>query len=282
MKIATTPWWQTDVYDGEEAVPAAFRDTAGPNGPALVRAWPDGRTDPGWGAEQFVKNYLSNSFHVKRALKGYDMGTWAFAFVMRGFRMVCIDIDGKNGGLEGARDLGALPPTLAEVSKSGNGYHLFYLVDDEWDEVTGFSLLGDRIALAQGVDVRGTGCVYHFSAQRWNVREPVMLPIHLYDQLTHRDQKIAATQARIEKILSSDDDLEVMMLHDELLSDLAKPMVAGSRNNTLFAIGSQMATAGVPDWADKVEARALQVGLDTQETAKLIRNLTAQAAKNTP
>ena len=63
-----------------------------------------------------------------------------------------------------------LPPTLAETSKSGDGYHLFYLVDEEWDDEKGYGLLGDRIGIEQGVDIRATGCVYHHPQQRWNDR----------------------------------------------------------------------------------------------------------------
>ena len=86
------------------------------------------------GADGFMPRYLRGVFNSRRVVYGYERGKWAYAFVMRSMRLVCVDIDGKNGGLEHAKKLGLLPPTLAETSKSGDGYHLFYLVDEEWDD----------------------------------------------------------------------------------------------------------------------------------------------------
>ena len=58
------------------------------------------------------------------------MGTAAhFAFVMRAqCSLVCIDIDGKNGGLIHApvKLEACCAHTLAGASKSGDGYHLWY------------------------------------------------------------------------------------------------------------------------------------------------------------
>jgi hypothetical protein len=192
--MTSKPWWRSDSYDDDTAVPEVIRQQAGPNGLALVRAWPSGITDKGWGllppkgeTDGFMPRYTRNEFLDKKILHGYARGLWAFAFIMRAVRLVCIDIDGKNGGLEHAKELGMLPPTLAETSKSGDGYHLFYLVDETWDEQKGFAKLSDRIGIVQGVDVRATGCVYHYDAQRWNQRQLAMLPVHLYEVLSHRD-----------------------------------------------------------------------------------------------
>ena len=207
-------------------------------------------------------------------LYGYDRDKWAFAIVMRSLRVVCLDIDGKNGGYDSAKAL-LLPPTLAETSKSGDGYHLFYDVpDDEWDpEEMGFALVGDRIGLAQGVDFRGTGCVYHHKSQLWNDRPVAPLPQALYEQLTNKQQKITATHSRIVSVLESNDDLEVMMMHDEILGRLAKPIPTGKRNNTLFAIGSEMQAAGINEWDTKLYARGTELGLDGDEIQKLIDNI---------
>lgn len=272
-------WWEVDEYLVDNGMPVDIEANAGPMGPALVKAWPDGRTDPGWGlvgpdgSDGFMPRYMKNAFNARRVLYGYSRGKWAFAFVMRSLRLVCIDIDGKNGGIDGAKKLGPLPRTMAETSKSGTGYHLFYLVDEEWDEDTGFGELSDRIGIEEGVDVRATGCVYHHPQQRWNTRQPAMLPDFLKELLLHRDQKIAAQNARIETVLANQDELEILMMHDQMLADLAKPIPAGKRNNTLFAIGSQMHLAKVPDWEDKVRLRAYQVGLDDLEQDKLIANI---------
>lgn len=276
-------WWESDEYLVDTGMPVDIEANAGPMGPALVKAWPDGRTDPGWGLvgpvldgvqlEGFMPRYKKNVFNARRAIYGYNRGKWAFAFVMRSLRLVCIDIDGKNGGIEGAKRLGPLPKTLAETSKSGTGYHLYYLTDEEWDEDTGFGVLGDRIGIEQGVDVRATGCVYHHPQQRWNTRQPAMLPEFLKELLLHRDQKIAAQNERIASVLESNDEVEILMMQDQMEADLAKPIPAGKRNNTLFAIGSQMHLGAVPNWEDKVRLRAHQVGLDELEQDKLINNI---------
>lgn len=281
---SSQPWWLTDTYDVDMPVPVRFYDEAGPQSLALVRAWPDGRTDQGWGLmgadgrEGFMPRYQRGEFNGRRVLHGYNRGKWAFAIIMRSVRMVCVDIDGKNGGFEHAKKLGLLPPTMSEISKSGNGYHLFYLVDEEWDDVKGFGQLSDRIGIEQGVDIRATGCVYHHPQQRWNGRELAVLPEYLKELLLHREQKIAAVSQRIIKILDGADDLEVLMLHDEILSDLAKPIPAGKRNNTLFALGNQMREAQIVDWETKLADRADEVGLSTDEAEKLVANINRYGA----
>ena len=287
--MTSKPWWQTDSYDLALPLPLAFEDNAGPKGVALVKAWPSGVTDKGWGLQPppgskdgFYPRYSRGEFNSRRVLYGYRNGKWNFAIVMRSVRLVCIDIDGKNGGLEHAKRLGMLPHTLAETSKSGDGYHLFYLTEEEWDPEKGYGLLNDRIGIEQGVDVRATGCVYHYPQQRWNGRGPVLLPDHLKTLLQQRDQKITATNARIAKVLADDDPMEVLMMHDQILSDLAKPIDVGKRNNTLFAIGSQMQAAQVPDWEEKLSDRATQVGLDPDEIDKLVANIDRYGTTQAP
>lgn len=283
MQHSSMPWWRTDSYDVAEAFPPQFdHHWAGPKGVALVRCWPDGRTDGGWGLvpgtgkssnDTFMPKYLRGEFNPRRTLFGYEKGHWSFAFVMRSLRLVAIDIDGKNGGLEHAKRLGMLPPTMAETSKSGNGFHLFYLVEEEWDDQKGYASLGDRIGIEQGVDIRATGCVYHHPQQRWNHRDVVPLPDHLYQLMKNREQKLAATTARITKVLADKDDTEVLMLHDEILTRLRKPIPEGKRNNTLFAIGSEMKQAQVPDWENLLVERALAVGLEGDEAEKIVANI---------
>jgi hypothetical protein len=275
------PWWRTDTYDLDEVMPVEFVDNAGPQGPALVRVWPDGTTDKGWGMPDFMVKYNKGWFARRREpiIDGYEKEMWAFAYIMRSMRIVCIDIDGKNGGFTGVGQLGMLPYTLTETSKSGNGYHLFYLVSEEdWDEATGFASFSDRIGLQQGVDFRATGCVYHHRTQRWNNRQLVELPDHIKSMLRERQQKTAAQVTNIVKVLDTGDMEEVLLMHDALLEDLKKPIPAGRRNNTLFAIGSQLFLAQVPDWDKVVSARAIEVGLDQGEVDKLIANINRYGA----
>lgn len=289
MQNSSLPWWRTDSYDGELAIPGQFdHHWAGPRGVALVRAWPDGRTDQGWGlnppkgsTDGFMPRYHRGEFNARRVMFGYEQGKWTFAWVMRSMRLVCIDIDGKNDGFKGAGRLGMLPPTMSEISKSGNGYHLFYLVDDEWDDDAGYAVLSDRIGIEQGVDFRGTGCVYHHPQQRWNSRPAALLPDQVFQRVKSRDLKIAATNARIQTVLATNDDLEVLMMHDEITQKLARPIAAGKRNNTLFAIGSEMKQAGVPQWETLLADRAVEIGLPDDEVVKLVANINRYALAGT-
>ena len=280
--LTSQPWWRTDDYTKDEAVPQVFNDLAGPQGLALVKAWPDGRTDQGWGLQGpktdpengFMPRYMKGEFNARRALYGYERDKWAFAIIMRSVLLLCIDIDGKNGGLEHAKRLGQLPVTLAETSKSGNGFHLFYLVEDEWDETVGFGAYNDHIGIEQGVDIRSVGCVYHHKQQRWNYRAPTPLPSHLHDLLQARRQRQEHNAQRITKVLATGDDMEVLMMQDELVTDLKKPIAQGKRNTTLFAIGQKMKQAGTPDWQTLIADRATEVGLDSDEADQLVQNIT--------
>lgn len=276
---SSLPWWRSDVYADATPIPEELHQYAGPHGIALVRAWDNGKTDPGWGLHGkdgrpgFIELYKKSGFNERRVLYGYERDRWNFAFVMRALNLVCVDIDGKNGGLDHVKKLGMLPVTLAETSKSGDGYHLFYAADSTWDNEKGFGDLGDRIGLEQGVDIRAIGCVYHHPNQRWNKQPIAPLPAHLADQLKHREQKLAATQERILKVLSDQDELEIMMMKHEILAELAKPIPHGKRNITLFAIGNQMRQAQVDDWEQHLSDKATEVGLGADETAKLISNI---------
>jgi hypothetical protein len=279
MAQSLNHWWRTDLYTVDTHVPAELIRSSGPHGVAVVRAWNDGRTDAGWGLRPtektpgFMALYTGDKFHPRRVIPAYEKGAHNFAFVMRSMSLICVDIDGKNDGFTGANRLGPLTETLAETSKSGNGYHLFYKVDDLWDPELGYAKYSDKIGIEQGVDLRATGCVYHTPTQRWNKREIAPIPDFLAQRLDTAKQQYLASQSTIQKILDSQEGHEILMLHTELLDDLAKPIPAGRRNNTLFAIGSKMKDAGVEDWQLKVKARALDVGLDNNEADKLVANI---------
>lgn len=276
MQHSWNPWWTTDEFTYAGFPVHVLDPFSGPRGTALVKVWPDGRTQPGWGLQPepgFMHYYNRGAFRERRALYGVEAGKWAYALVMRSLRLVCIDIDGKNGGLEYIKRLAPLPRTFAETSKSGNGYHLFYVVDQEWDPQLGYGLLGDRIGIETGVDFRGTGCVYHYASQRWNMREPVALPDHLHELLQHRETQARANAARVASIIEGGDAMELLALEAELRADLMKPIKPGHRNNTLFAIGSKMKAAGLEDWDRAIEERARALKLDTDEIEKLIRNI---------
>jgi Bifunctional DNA primase/polymerase, N-terminal len=278
-------WWETDEYSQEAAIPIQFegQDLFGPKGVALVKAYLDGSTQKGWGLNPpkgetngFMPRYLRGDFLERRALHRYEGGDGPFAFVMRSARIIVVDIDGKKEGLEHVVELGMLPPTLAETSKSGNGYHLWYITDETWDDKLGFAGVNDSIGIVQGVDIRAVGCIYHHDTQRWNMRALAPVPTGLWQRLKEKQVARAQAQVAIQTVLIQGDDLEIMMLQDSLTDELAKPLKQGSRNTHLFAIGNKMRMAGISGWDEKVRDRALEVGLPADEVERLLANINKQ------
>lgn len=275
MKIPQQPWWMTDEYDRtnyDGGLDLTNESLWGPRGPAVTELFPDGRTGPGWGSEAFMKNYEKLVFSIRRLLYKYEERKQPFAFIMRSARMVCVDIDGKNGGFDHASELGFLPPTTSERSMSGNGYHLFYETEDVWDDGLGYAMIPDYIGIVTGVDIRGTGCVFHKPTQAWNDRPLAPLPQHLKDRLLKRAQIRAQQVSVIQKTLELD-TVEVLMMQNELITELNKPIPKGKRNQSLFAIGTQMKQAQIKDWDQALGKRAGEVGLDDDEIEKLITNI---------
>jgi hypothetical protein len=282
LNISTKNWWETDEYTVDALLAPQMLENPrlwGPQGPALVRAYEGGSTQAGWGLtppqgseDGFMARYTRGEFLPRRTEYGYDKGSHAAAIVMRSSRLVCVDIDGKNGGLEHAPSLGALPLTLAETSKSGNGYHLYYAVQEMWTEDEGFGLLADAIGIVTGVDIRAVGCVYHYPSQRWNEREIAEIPEWFLDKLLERKARRAVFTAQAMK-LDTLDETEILIMHAELLDELAKPIPAGKRNTSLFAIGHKLKSAGVPNWEGHLTARADDLGLSADESDRIVRNI---------
>lgn len=270
------PWWQTESYTETSLLPPTdLQPLSGPLGPAYVQVYEDGSTAPGWGGKTFISKYAKRGFHVRRAQAVFGRNQTPFALVMRSVSMICLDIDGKNGGFEAAAALN-LPFTLAETSKSGNGYHLFYLVDDTWNATFGFDRLRDRIGWRTGIDIRTVGCVYHYPSQRWNTRSPAPLPEPLLIDLEHaRDDQVerAAIITTLRTSTDPDDILEFLMMQATIQSRLTAPIASGKRNNTLFAIGAEMKVAGIVNWNEQVYDRAVQLGLAVDEAEKLVKNI---------
>ena len=285
LNFAKKNWWETDVYDQEAALPVQFDglELFGPQGVALVKAYADGSTQKGWGLNPpkdektgFMPRYLKGDFLPRRALHRYESEGGPFAFVMRSARMIVIDIDGKNRGLEYVVELGLLPPTLAETSKSGNGYHLFYVTDEAWDDEKGFADVADSIGIVQGVDIRNVGCIYHHAQQRWNNRQLAPVPQGVWKRLQEKLAQRQHAAAAIADTLIQGDELEVMMMQDALVDELAKPLKSGNRNSHLFAIGNKMRQAGVVGWDTKVYDRGIEVGLPAEEMERLVSNISKQ------
>lgn len=283
MQIKKPNWWLTDTYTDETAFAPETNLMAdefwGPKGPAITILWKNGKTQPGWGRAEFMQQYMRGLFDIAKTHLGYIKDRWAFTWIMRSSKLICIDIDGKNDGFRHASELGLLPPTLSETSKSGNGYHLFYSVEDVWDDKDGFAGFSDVIGIVQGVDIRGTGCVYHYNTQRWNGRDIVPLPRHLVEKLTERKIRRQLQSQMIEKSLDLEPE-EIAMLHDELLDELKKDVPAGRRNNTLFAIGTKLKQAQYAQWETAIYDRGQQLGLPHEELMSLNKGIKRYADTN--
>jgi hypothetical protein len=283
LDFSKKKWWETDLYDVANPHLELIEEFAGPKGVALVKAYANGSTQKGWGLNPpageetgFMPRYMRGHFLPKRALHGYESGDHAFAFVMRSLRLIVVDIDGKNRGMEFVNELGYLPPTLAETSKSGNGYHLWYLTPEDWDATTGYADVNDSIGIVQGVDIRNTGCIYHWPQQRWNRLRPAPVPQELWKKLQDKLQRRSESAAVIENTLLQGDETEILMMKDALATELAKPIKQGQRNTTLFAIGNKMRQAGMTDWETLVSKRGDQVGLPREETERILANIARQ------
>ena len=273
-------WWQTDEYILDTPCPDSLKDTAGPKGIAVVAAFPGGTTSPGWGGDKFTSNYMRGRFSIERYITPYKNNSSELALVMRALKVVCIDVDGKNGGFEHAGELlGNAPYTLAERSKSGNGFHLFfsYPTEEDWSGRDGYALYGDSIGIVPGIDIRDVGCVFHYHNQRWNGRPIAPVPQWVHERLMLKRQRVEQFKSATQHIQELD-TTEKLMLQDQLLEELKKPIPAGKRNNSLFAIGSKMLAAGIPSWEDHIRDRANDLALDEDETEKLLSNISKYGA----
>ena len=120
--------------------------------------------------------------------------------------------------------------------------------------------------------------VYHYPTQKWNDLPLADIPYDLEALLETRRARRTSRDAALAAAAAGDlDDEETLIMHDALLQELAKPIPAGQRNNTLFAIGSKLKAAGVPDWDKYISSRADELGLDWEEGGKIIRNIDAYA-----
>ena len=150
-----------------------------------------------------------------------------FGFVMRSLPMLCVDIDGKNGGTLTSRIM-KLPVTLAETSKSGNGYHLFYRIPEaEWNPYYGYDEFPDVNGLMPGVDIRSTGIVYHYPSQRWNSEEIAEIPPVLRRLMKQRAESREIQRERA--ALNMDEDSRAIAI-EQTLESLARKLPAGTRN----------------------------------------------------
>jgi len=242
-----------------------------PQSLSLTRVNPeDSKTQAGWGRRTFVQNYGRRRFAPDRILDAFVHEGLPFGIIMRSIPLICVDIDGKNGGIQASRIL-SLPETLAERSKSGNGYHLFYRVPEAvWHSQYGYDEFGDANGIIPGVDIRATGIVYHYPQQRWNQLDPVALPNTLRKLLTQRKQMQESERERKQLTLDPED---LAIAQEQALVSLAKAIPKGRRNQTLFAIGCEMYRLHMKDWRTLLIARGSQLGLEVYEVEQIIQNV---------
>ena len=255
-------------YTDDDALPKSLaRDIY----PDVVRVYPDGTTQPGWGVKDYVASRAMGRFTRDTIITRFDHHGLPFGIIMRSIPVVCIDIDGKNGGIEMARTLD-LPPTTAETSRSGNGFHLYYQLQDSWTANRGFQMIPDMIGLLPGVDIKGTGIVYHYQQQEWNDKPLADIPRVFNNLLTRvRDAKRITRVTRSGTSSLSPDEL--VMVHDKLETELRTSFMPGSRNTKLFAIGAKLFAAAHPSWHHLVFDRGIEIGLDAEELEGIIRNI---------
>ena len=280
-------WYEDKTrYEYHAGLPQEFFKLSGPHGPALVRVFGDGKTEPGWGLQPtehnvgFMVNYVNDSFWERPRLRAFmDRKPKPYAIIMRSVNIIALDIDRhlSDGGADGfiAASKLELPPTLAETSKSGKGRHLFYATNETWDNETGFGAWDDVIGLVPGVDVRAVGCMYRYPQQLWNDVPIAPVPDTITELLTKRRERKQFSAQLIAAAAAADpDDEEALIMHDALIQELAKPIPVGKRNATLFAIGTKLHQAAVPDWDKHLGERAADLGLDAEEADKIITNIT--------
>ncbi|QKY80360.1 DNA primase/polymerase [Microbacterium phage Pabst] len=240
----------------------------------LVRLYPNGKTQAGWNAKEYMDNHKRGAFAPRRALRFFNKYDMPFGMLMRSVPLVGIDIDGKNGGIETSNAL-RLTRSLAETSRSGNGYHVIYSVPfTQWHDQRGYDELPDIIGLLPGVDIKGTGLLFHHSTQKWNNLQIAPLPQKLFELISGaRDARRLRRLSRVDTFDMDPDDL--VIAHDQLKTELAGRFTPGGRNQKLFAIGSQMRAAAYENWEQALYDRGEQIGLDLDEVTSIIRNIEA-------
>ena len=268
--MKTTRWYEDrKQYVDPAGIPATWPRK---RVPALVHVAGDGSTTKGWGRESFMDNYQSGKFKPPGYLRRFEHGR-AFGFVMRAVPLFGVDIDPKNGGLQSAKIL-ELPPTLAETSRSGEGFHLFYLEPKvKWDPKYGFESdqYSDSNGLLPGIDIRAVGIMYHYTTQRWNGLAPVKPPTGILKLMWEREKARQKSKALTE-LNRNMDPVDRAILADDLLGELRRAIPEGRRNTALYAWGCK-ADGVVKDWPQHLFLRGEQLGLPEAELVQIIQSV---------
>ena len=202
-----------------------------------------------------------------------------YALHMMDTPLLCVDIDRHNN--DGVATLAdwrerfsaALPPTLATRSKSGRGYHLFYLKpDDLHRDVIGLSTRpGARPRESTGIDIRAWGLVAFCTRETertivatTNGLTPVECPVwlaYLIRQNTPPPSRPAPSNTT-----------GISPFRSGCPRDCASPVTEGQRNNEIHRWGFGLSFSYV-DWADHIRHRGRISGLDDREIERMITSI---------
>jgi hypothetical protein len=263
-------WYEDDrQYVINKPIPLEFEEYGTLS---LIRVYSKGGTETGWGAKDWAEQREAGRFDPDRSVRYFEKYQQPFAFVMRSIPFVCIDVDGKNNG-QAFTNMLQLPETLAERSKSGNGWHLIYRVPGAaFDSKRGFAEMEDHNGVLPGIDVRGTGAMFHYPNQQWNRTKAADLPMSLYALLENAQRIRHNARLTAGGTLGLSED-ELVIVHDRLATQLAMRAPVGTRNQRLYAIGTQMFASNYPDWEMQIRLRGEQLGLDVDEVEQILENI---------
>lgn len=184
-----------------------------------------------------------------------------WGLIMASTGMCCIDIDDHDGRRTGFDSMERfdMPPTLAKISRSGRGRHLYYLMPQ------GMGVC-DMIGVLPGVDWKARELTFFVrGVTLHNGLEPVELPeefaVGIRWRMERHDEVAARHVARPGGVRSGCPYL------------CRVPIPEGERNSTLNSWGYGLACNGWVDWYEHVNHRGRVSGLDRKEIQQIIRSI---------
>lgn len=202
-----------------------------------------------------------------------------FALCMAGTGLMCLDIDRhQSDGVATLADWReefhvGMPPTLATRSKSGTGYHLFYLKP----ETVRRDVIGLRIregeSGASGLDVRATGLVSFCTRDGQGM---IATP--------HNGLPVAPCPRWLELVLTAKSRPEYIPA--PFIGELrgcpgkcGQAIAEGQRNDTLFRWGLGLSNS-YDNWAEHVTHRGRASHLPEPEIRRIITSIAGYASRH--
>jgi hypothetical protein len=206
------------------------------------------------------------------------------ALLMKSINVLCVDIDGKNGGMDNLHKLGYLPPTLAEISRSGTGYHLYYSLTDAQNSTFSMDFAG-KSALATGVDIKTQGLVFQAVAtskhQMYNARQLSLIPdslANLVELNTIKKQKARVffkspqglKELEKKRQAQPKDEWDWSSLGTPCSGYCLSPIPQGMRNDSLYTFGLAKMANGETDWEKHMGHAARKSNIPNDELGVLV------------